>query len=927
MNGNNAITVNEYGDSFESPLIEQNVSTGTARAGPPQGFSLPAPHELTEDSSDEPEDQGVSNMSNEDAQSLLEPAISRVATRLKSTRTPAIEKAAAMEELEGGGFCDSDSETSPAVAEGDYSEERSGAETPARIGALELTVEEEQAAQSSRPTRGMSLGNLPSAKIVDPEVPITPWHAGPKPFVVQPQSSLQGVFGNANRTRSLSGGAEALRKLLPKGLSSMAQVGNLFGSSSTNQRTKFGSLSSLSKENARSTSGRSSPGSPSPQRRAATSVVTTRPQVTSRQASQTGPPRPKNLRRVTSDNSLLYHSLSRASSLGDDTRFEDHHEQVNSRVKAIRDSLQDRSSFRMPVMPSMPQVPSFGFNMNFLNNANNVPARWRSNTDAIPDLLAATINKKNAIPNQTIGPEMAGAAISKPEAAIESARPATRGSTTDFLERAMESLTGDIVIMGGYRGSVLRSSKTHRQVWVPVKVGLNIRKVNLEVGLEPEDEENMTDTIYPSGMLQNIGPVDISKRLFKRLSESENARNGKLRVHDYGYDWRLSPHLLSRKLIEYLEKLPSNQPGGDGGPGALVITHSLGGLIARHVVNKRPELFSGIIYAGVPQACVSILGPIRNGDAVLLSSRVLTAQVNFTLRTSFALLPENGDCFYDIKTKEKYPVDFFNIDDWVKYRWSPCIDPPLPPRVQVTGGLGSLLNISGSLLSLSSIPVPAKKSISGTSSPQPSVESSSMNVNVNIESFHCPTKTTRAADKLREAEGGGTDRTLAPQMAGNLNPVNKGQSINTSVSTAVTIPRDKAMAYLRRTLAETKKFKQELYFNPELGVSNRYPPLAVIYGKSIPTVFGAKVDGRKGIACADSYDNLAFASGDGVCLAREAMLPEGYKAVYGGRISSDRGHVTLLGDLNAVGRAIEAVVKGRGKGIGLGVSRKLESDA
>jgi hypothetical protein len=927
VNGSNAMTLYEYGDAFGSPSIEQNDSTATSRAGPPQGLSPPAPHELTEDFSSDPEDQDVSRISDEDAQSLLEPAISRVATRLKSTRTPAIEKAAAMEELEGGGFFDSDSETLPAVVEGTSSGDHSGAETPTRLGALEVTVEEEQAAQSSRPNRGMSLGNLPSPKIVDPEIPITPWHAGPKPFVVQPQSSLQGAFTNANRTRSLSGGAEALRKLLPKGLSSMAQVGNLFGSSSTNQRTKFGSLSSLSKENAPSGSRRSSPGSLSPQRRAATSVVTPRPQAVSRQGPSAGPPRPKNIRRVTSDDSLLYHSLSRASSLGDDARFEDHHEQVNSRVKAIRDSLQDRSSFRMPqmpTMPSMPRVPSFGFNMNFLNNTNNVPAKWRSNTGMMPDLLPATITKKKAIPNQTIGPRMVAAAISRPEAAIESARPATAGSNTDFLERAMESLTGDIVIMGGYRGSILRSSKTHRQVWVPVKVGLNIRKVDLEVGLEPEDEENVTDTVYPSGMLQNIGPVDISKRLFKRLSESENARNGKLRVHDYGYDWRLSPHLLSRKLAEYLEKLPSNWPGGDG---ALVIAHSLGGLITRHVVNKRPELFSGVIYAGVPQACVNILGPIRNGDAVLLSSRVLTAQVNFTLRTSFALLPEDGGCFFDINTKEKYPVDFFNIDDWVKYRWSPCIDPPLPPRAQPTGGLGNLLNISGSLRSIPSLPVPGKKSISGTSSPQPSMDSSSMNVNGQRDSSQPLTKTNRAADKLRDAEGDGTDRTLAPQMAGNSNPVSIGQSTNTSVSTAVTIPRDKAMAYLRRTLAETKKFKEELHFNPELGVNNRYPPLAVIYGKSIPTVFGAKVDGREAIACADSYDNLAFASGDGVCLAREAMLPGGYKAVYGGRISSDRGHVTLLGDLNAVGRAIEAVVKGRGKGIGLGVSRKLESVA
>jgi hypothetical protein len=158
-------------------------------------------------------------------------------------------------------------------------------------------------------------------------------------------------------------------------------------------------------------------------------------------------------------------------------------------------------------------------------------------------------------------------------------------------------------------------------------------------------------------------------------------------------------------------------------------------------------------------------------------------------------------------------------------------------------------------------------------------------------------------------------------MGSNSNPVSKGQNTNQSVSTVVTIPRPKAIEYLRRTLAETKKFKQELHFIPELSTSNRYPPLAVIYGKSIPTLAGAKVDGREGIACSDSYDNLAFASGDGVCLARQAMLPEGYKAVYGGRISSDRGHVTLLGDLNAVGRATEAVLKGRSKGIGLGVLR------
>ena len=313
-------------------------------------------------------------------------------------------------------------------------------------------------------------------------------------------------------------------------------------------------------------------------------------------------------------------------------------------------------------------------------------------------------------------------------------------------------------------------------------------------------------------MLQNIGPVDISKRLFKRLSECENARNGKLRVWDYGYDWRLSPHLLSQKLTAYLDKLPLNQPGENGSvpPGALVIAHSLGGLITRHVVNQRPELFSGVIYAGVPQSCVNILGPIRNGDAVMLSQRVLTAQVNFTLRTSFVLLPEDGSCFVDINTKERYPVDFFNLEDWIKYRFSPCTDPPLPPRNQSTGGFGSFLSLPGNLLNL-----PIRGKISTFPQPAPPISSPGVD-DENESSREAPSKASRAAD-VRESDHG-KDRTVGVglQMGANPNPnsVNRG---STSVSTAVTIPRDKAIDYLRRTLAETKKFKQVIFPARDLG--------------------------------------------------------------------------------------------------------------
>jgi len=201
---------------------------------------------------------------------------------------------------------------------------------------------------------------------------------------------------------------------------------------------------------------------------------------------------------------------------------------------------------------------------------------------------------------------------------------------TPALE-ALDSVQGDVVVLGGYRGSVLRDLATNnRRVWIPLKVGLNLRKVDLEVGLDPEDEEAMKERIVPDGMITNVGPVDVSKRLLKRL-RSRAGENGR-GVHDWGYDWRLSPKLLSKRLIEFLETLPCNagaQPGArrKKGQGALVIAHSFGGLITRHAINQRPELFSGVIFAGSPSTCVSILGAFKNGDEVMLNSKVFSAQV------------------------------------------------------------------------------------------------------------------------------------------------------------------------------------------------------------------------------------------------------------------------------------------------------------
>lgn len=602
-------------------------------------------------------------------------------------------------------------------------------------------------------------------------------------------------------------------------------------------------------------------------------------------------PRPTlSTHRSSSDQSLYVRSLSRTSTL-ENLQYENVRSQVNSRFKAIKDSLQD-SSVRLL------SIPSF--------NLPDISYEW------IPGRLLENSSQRKEVNGQ-------GATLGLgPSRSPQSQMPLKTKPNTGHpvLGQAMSEMTGDIVIMGGYRGSILRSAKPpQRQLWVPMKVGLNIRKVDLEVGLNQIDEEKMEETIIPSGVLSHIGPVDICRRLMNQLRKCENSKNGELRVWDYGYDWRLSPHLLAQKLIAFLQNLPCNTQEKRG---AIVIAHSLGGLITRHAVNQHPELFAGVLYAGVPQHCVNILGPMRNGDDVLLSSRVLTAQVNFTFRTSYVLLPEDGRCFIDKKTKENYPVDFFSADTWDQYRLSPCIAAPVPPLI--SEGRKSLIDFPNSLPSLPKIAIGRRVSTMLGVKEQQSADNTelkSTKEELFVESICLDNDSTAGSSKIpasgKPNRAASTDDLVGPTSASNSPPVS-------AIMVSSTIPRAEALEYLERTLKGVLRFKKELAFNSSHQSENLYPPFAVLYGKSVPTVYGAKVLSRDHIKHRGAYDDLAFSAGDGVCLAGAAMLPPGYKVIKNGLVKTDRGHVGLLGDLEAVGQCLLALLDGRRAGVGCGLS-------
>ncbi|KZM18317.1 hypothetical protein ST47_g10536 [Ascochyta rabiei] len=856
----------------------------------------------------------------ETVQSAIGVSIGKQQTRLTSPKTPAAEKAAALDDVDGGALFDGWEQHATAVMDARTrnrlpSHNDAGASRPGQL---------EHAKYASSPDE--PLDRLPS-----------PWRAGPKTFqgrIHDHRATLRQHLNNGRRRASSSGSmADTVRKYVPFNLPKPPK----------HLQFSLPTFSALSLDHERAAARPTHGASPRPRPMAASgsgaipqhdgnsesalrhrrslsspqhvstapvtqaqlendSLSTLGPRGTPRTSHDRPPPR---LRRSNSEGSLLlYRPKSIASSLGDDSRFESVSEQVNSRIKAIKDSFQD-SNFKLP-SPSMP---------NFTFSHRDDTSRARSG--ALP-LRDRTIDENPTRKSSFRSSPSATFPRNSSSVSLRAMRPFKDGASEPDshpnFTRALEGLEGDLVILGGYRGSILRSAEPpNRQLWVPIKVGLNLRKVDLEVPYDEGADERMEQTIIPDGMLTHIGPVDISKRLFKRLRASENAKSGKLRVHNYGYDWRLSPHFLSRRLIEFLESLPCNHPSvAPEKKGAIVLAHSLGGLITRHAINQRPDLVAGVIYAGVPQNCVNILGPFRNGDDVLLSSRVLTAQVNFSIRTSYALLPLDGKCFFNKHTKEEYPVDFFDINTWLDGRLSPCIAPPLPrpeaPK-EISFSVSGVLNAMSQALPS----FPGRKGSLSRGNGEATSGISDVAHNA----------ANKVAEGNAEAAGGG----MEPQMTAGRRTSRSAYTPNDpNPATAVTISRDDAVKYLTRVLAETKRFKEELAHKPEHTAANAYPPIALMYGKSTPTVYGAKVESREAIARADVYDELAFASGDGVVLARAAMVPEGYSVVRGGAVSSDRGHVTLLGDLEGVGRCLHAVMKARQAGIGLGEKSQIDAN-
>lgn len=300
----------------------------------------------------------------DDAQSFIQPTISPIATRLSLPRTPAAEKAMALDHMintsTGAGFFDAHK---PAVSSRLHSATISTppsapapvAPAPAPAHASKPSAMSSVFQSGTRHNRSSSVGSdaLKRLSKALPSMPSISSLSFPSPSSFLPNLSTPSFFSSSNGGGSGGGAASTpnspppSRKISPQGSPTRASSQRAAGAQRTSPLSQAPGPNPYTRHQ-------------SPHVVAATRSQTTSPAGDLSDTTAGRPPlnRPPSvaskrsyaLRRSTSDDSLLYHTLSKVPSHGEE-QFEHIREQVNSRVKAIMDSF-DRPTFKMPQLPS-----------------------------------------------------------------------------------------------------------------------------------------------------------------------------------------------------------------------------------------------------------------------------------------------------------------------------------------------------------------------------------------------------------------------------------------------------------------------------------------------------------------------------------------------------------------------------------------------
>lgn len=216
-----------------------------------------------------------------------------------------------------------------------------------------------------------------------------------------------------------------------------------------------------------------------------------------------------------------------------------------------------------------------------------------------------------------------------------------------------------MVFIHGIKGSVLKDAQGGIH-WFTAWQALGLTVPDLRLPLRWSDDVQQRDGLTATTPLETVALHDVYAPFLKWAAASGRA------FHPFAYDWRRDNLETTAEFIQFLDKVSRESAGAK----IQVVAHSMGGLIAFAAVNRRPELFHSVLFAGVPFGpSISFLEDMHSGTANGFNSRILSPQVLFTFPSIYTLFPaDSKESGLADSNGNRIIHDWFSADDWERQR-------------------------------------------------------------------------------------------------------------------------------------------------------------------------------------------------------------------------------------------------------------------
>jgi len=230
-----------------------------------------------------------------------------------------------------------------------------------------------------------------------------------------------------------------------------------------------------------------------------------------------------------------------------------------------------------------------------------------------------------------------------------------------------------VIVVPGAPGTELVDSTTGKRVWPSPWLMVYPMDGNDRLALPLDDPENTS--VVPGGLLRDIRAFGITFRIHAydgleaKLRDmgyhqgSWSAPAGVGEFYYFPYDWRQGVETSGRRFFRELAGLYSRMPAGT--PPAVVLGHSLGGLVARYA----------LMYGDTPLGAAGPLPPVTWAGAPRIAALFLVATPNEGTFTSLKYLQKGS--FYRLHHGAFSPATLFTFPsmfDTLPGRIEPLID-------------------------------------------------------------------------------------------------------------------------------------------------------------------------------------------------------------------------------------------------------------